>query len=173
MGSPEHPGSGCAGCGGLPERLGPGAHGGTNAPTGPYTITLEKFTPGAPIIHRLTIDDVTYNSARFYVTIDPNGLPTTYEIEWGQDISYGNVFVPASNGMEGIGARTVLTEKLRNIPAFPELDFRVVATNALGRTESEGQSIPLPVEPTLWSIQETPAQSMVRSHRAHWCCRER
>ena len=140
---------------------------------GPYTITLEKFTPGAPIIHRLTIDDVTFNSARFTLTIDPNGLPTTYEIEWGQDLSYGNVFVPASNTMEGIGPRTALTEKLRNIPAsllWPTVSWPQMLLEGPSRRGKAFLSLSSR-HCGLFRKRRHNRWSVI--HRAQWCCRER
>ncbi len=137
-------------------------------PTGSYSISLTEFVPGPPIINYGWVWDIVFNSGRFYFEMDPNGLETTLEVEWGTTIGYGEVFDPKGNTLDGVGMRGYYTDELMNLQPSTEYHFRLRARNALGEAVSGDQGFSTPPEPTLWAHQETPAQSMADYLGGSW-----
>ena len=85
------------------------------------------------------------SSASFGVAIDTGGLPTTYYFQYGPNLSYGSqtatTTVPALPSPESF--RPTVTEvRSEEIVVHPgvTLHYRIVATNAAGRTNSSDRT---------------------------------
>ena len=93
-------------------------------------------TPGPPLVQSLSVSDVTADSARVGVRIDPQGADTSYRVEYGTTGNFGSAApVPEGTVAAGFGLQNISVELsgLQSTAYF----FRVVATNAEGTTVSE------------------------------------
>lgn len=87
--------------------------------------------PGARTLHPLSRSDTT---ARIGGLVNPNNLPSTYYLEWGESTAYGNR-LPVPDGVAGddFGDRLV-AEELSGLEADTTYHYRVVAENSEGQT---------------------------------------
>ena len=88
--------------------------------------------PPPPSIANVAADSVAETSAALNADVNPNGLPTTYEFEFGADTAYGNTTTVASAG-SGTTSVTA-TKSVARLTPGATYHFRVVATNASGTT---------------------------------------
>ena len=97
---------------------------------------LTFITAGPPAIAAVRSSGATQGALTLEAEINPGGLETTYEFEWGPTSSYGHV---VSGSIEA-GTTTVrVSAPLTGLSEAGAYHYRVVATNAGDTVESEDQ----------------------------------
>jgi subtilisin family serine protease/sugar lactone lactonase YvrE len=87
-------------------------------------------TPAAVVAKGATGLDA--RRARLEARVNPTGLATTYQFEWGTSKQYGNL-VPASPKSIGSGAKRLrVNELIEGLKPDSDYHFRVKATNSVG-----------------------------------------
>ncbi|MGN6254349.1 MAG: hypothetical protein ACTHO8_05130 [Solirubrobacterales bacterium] len=77
------------------------------------------------------------SSDEVYGTVNPNGLPTTYQFEYGTSKAYGSaVPMPAEELGSGVEAISV-SQEIRGLANETTYHYRLVATNAAGTSFGE------------------------------------
>ena len=96
------------------------------------TFTTLSVQPGGaiPTVTTLAASTVTSNSATLNATVNPNGLATTAQFEWGIDASYGNTTTPHSLGSGTLS--TSPSSTLTGLTPGTTYYFRIDATNSAG-----------------------------------------
>lgn len=111
--------------------------------TGPDTT----FTMPPPPSLQITGDRVEGGFPAIEVTVDPHGLATRLEIEYGPTAARGERLflqqVDAAGGPQNLTLR--MTGGAYDLRSQPEFHYRLVATNERGATPSEARMIPTPV----------------------------
>jgi hypothetical protein len=102
----------------------------TNANGTSYGADETLYTDGPPTILSEAVNRSTNHSAQFEIGVDPNGLDTRYQIEYGTSMAYGSSTTSVDLGSEG-QARYDHPE-VTGLAADTTYHFRVVATNAEG-----------------------------------------
>ncbi len=102
----------------------------------------EKFTTSAnplpPAISNQRTRDVTTESATASASVDANGTPTTYIVEWGTTNRYGSQTAAASAGSST--NPTTVTAKITGLRPYTLYHWRTVATNAAGTTRGRDRT---------------------------------
>jgi hypothetical protein len=110
---------------------------GGQATTGPD----ETFTTAAAVsVEDESVSEVAGSSARLEAVLNPHGLASEYQFEYGETLSYGHLAPasPAELAGETTGVRvSVLVEGLAPATTY---HFRVVAHNALGSAHGADQT---------------------------------
>jgi hypothetical protein len=89
-----------------------------------------------PLIDGASVTNLSATSADLNARIDPDGLDTTYHLEYGTSTSYGTS-VPIPDADIGSGSSDVaVTQHLSGLSANTTYHWRVIATNADGTTTS-------------------------------------
>jgi hypothetical protein len=104
-------------------------------------------TPAArpPVVVTGPASEVSQNGASISGTVDPQGVPTSYEFDIGTDTTYGSrVFAEAGSGSE---AGTV-SLGLRGLASGTLYHYRLVATNTYGTVYGEDETFTTPGFPT-------------------------
>jgi hypothetical protein len=105
----------------------------SNAVAGPILGKDSTFKTGCLVpAARATGSAQTSKNATLKATINPNGCATTYWFEYGRTTDYG--FVNSGNLPEGAADRPISTH-LKRLQGGIRYHFRLVARNAVGRTE--------------------------------------
>jgi hypothetical protein len=104
-----------------------GGGGGSAPPATPPVVT----NPAAQVI--------TGTSATVSASVNPNGLPTTYVVEYGPSASYGDSTTAASAG-SATTPQTV-TATLTGLSASSTYHYRFVATSSAGTTNGSDQAL--------------------------------
>lgn len=102
--------------------------------------------------------DVGPSGATVNATVDPNGLPTTFRIEYGTTTGYGSATAPQDAGAAD-GAK-VFAARLEGLRAYTRYHYRVVATNAVGSTRGGDRAFTTARLPTAVSIAISPATAL-------------
>jgi hypothetical protein len=119
----------------------------TLADTGSYRLAVMRFRPFAPQVVTWGAYNIFYNSASFDGDLFPNGLNTTLTVEYGTTTSYGSSrTLPTVKDIVG----QYFYDELRPLSPNTSYNFRVVATNSLGRSETENQNFTTPPAPDGW-----------------------
>jgi RHS repeat-associated protein len=102
-------------------------------PAGTTTGSDLTFTTrGAPKVQTEAASSIEGRAAALKATIAPNGLPTSYQFEYGTSTSYGSKApIPDGAVVAGAGA-TLVDYLLGELEPATMYHFRVVATNAAG-----------------------------------------
>ena len=94
----------------------------------------------APVATTAAATSVKAQSATLNGTVNPNGLATTYQFEYGPTTSYGTK-VPATPGSAGSGTSGVAkTFWIGDLSVGSTYHYRIVATNSGGTTFGEDRS---------------------------------
>jgi hypothetical protein len=109
--------------------------------TGPdETLTTGPAAP--PTATTGEASEIALTSATVFGTIDPDGLYTSYEIDFGTDTSYGtSVYGEAGAGTEGVTVSAVL----QNLAPDTTYHYRIVAINSDGKVYGSDQTFTTPV----------------------------
>jgi hypothetical protein len=102
----------------------------------------QKFTtspnPLPPAISNQRTRSVTTDSATATASVDANGNPTTYYVEWGTTNRYGSQTTAATAG-SGTSPATV-TAQITGLRPYTLYHWRTVATNAAGTTRGRDRT---------------------------------
>jgi hypothetical protein len=94
------------------------------------TATGSADIAGPPAVSNVNVLSVTETTAKIGFTIAPNGVATTYTIEYGPTTSYGQKTAPVNIGATS-GLQS-LTQTLTGLEPGKTYHFHVLATNAAG-----------------------------------------
>ncbi len=95
---------------------------------------IEQHSPKRPIVSTNTASNVKGTSASLNASINPRGLETTYQFEYGTTTSYSTLVpVPAKSAGSGESNKEV-TEAIAGLLTGTTYHYRVVASNAAGAT---------------------------------------
>ncbi len=102
---------------------------------GQVSYGLDRFftAQGKPILGKAYVNGLNTDGARLNAEISPNQGPTTYQIEFGTDTTYGTN-IPIVPGAISPGGVQTVVQKLQGLTAGTEYHYRVVATNLAGPT---------------------------------------
>ncbi len=107
--------------------------------------TFTTAPAALPVVNTGLASGVSQNGASISGTIDPQGVPTSYEFDVGTDTTYGSrVFGEAGAGVE---AKT-FTLSLAGLAAGTLYHYRLVATNSYGTVYGADQTFTTPGFPT-------------------------
>ena len=109
------------------------------------TFTADVSTEGPPIVVTGVASNIGATTATLNGTVNPVGLETTYQFEYGLTTGYGSTTTIASAG-SGLTAVPVSAE-LTGLSAATVYHFRVTATNDLGTTNGEDATFTTGVPP--------------------------
>jgi hypothetical protein len=102
----------------------------------------QKFTttanPLPPAISNQRTRDVKTDSATATASVNANGTPTTYYVEWGTTNRYGSQTASASAG-SGSSPATV-TAQITDLKPYTLYHWRTVATNTAGTTRGRDRT---------------------------------
>jgi hypothetical protein len=120
--------------------------------TGPdRTFTTSPPTP--PAVATGPAGGVTQTTATITGTVDPRGLPSTYEFQIGPDATYGTQLF--GNAGSGQGAEALALE-LPNLAPAGTYHYRLVARNQDGTSYGADQSFTTPGYPNPLSVPPIP-----------------
>ena len=103
----------------------------------PYLSVVYSVAPAAPTVLAKVATLINGTTATLNAGVNPNGVATTYQFEYGTTTAYGKV-VPATAKAIGLGKTEVaVSEPLSGLSSGTTYHFRISATNALGKTVSE------------------------------------
>lgn len=116
--------------------------------------------------HVLALTDNPSNVSRYggtiHATINPEGLPTTYRLEYGTSTAYGTSVPSTGEASAGSGMANVEAEaRLSGLTLGQTYHYRVSATNSTGTTYGEDRTF----TPSYWLIRPQPAEP---SSTASW-----
>lgn len=109
---------------------------GSATPTADRTFTTDAVTVNKPIVAlALTpVDGITQTAAVVHGTVNPNGLATTYHVEYGTTVAYGT---NTANVNAGAGTSAVTANvPLSGLTAGQSYHARITATNSDGTSVS-------------------------------------
>jgi DNA-binding beta-propeller fold protein YncE len=109
--------------------------------TGPdETLTTGPGTPPTALTGGAS--EIALTSATVSGTIDPEGLETSYEIDFGADSDYGtSIYGEAGVGTEGVA----ISAALQNLAPGTTYHYRIVAINSDGKVYGVDQTFTTPV----------------------------
>jgi hypothetical protein len=132
------------------EDFGAGAQ--ISAPSGGGGNTAPAPTP--PVVTGQAAQVVTGTSATVSAQVNPNGLPTTYVVQYGPTSSYGQS-TPSATAGSGTTPQTV-TATLTGLTASSTYHYRFVATSSAGTTNATDLSLVTTTGGTTDLTSETP-----------------
>ena len=120
-----------------------------------HTEPLAEYAtlPPTPSVETRAATSVTKTEATLNGTVNPRGLETKYDFEYGETTSYGTktAEVSAGSGANGVEVSKVIT----GLTAGKQYDFRIVATNSSKETSYGSNQVFTTTAPA-WSLQTTP-----------------
>ncbi|MGC1165793.1 MAG: S8 family serine peptidase, partial [Solirubrobacterales bacterium] len=103
--------------------------------------------PSAPNVVTEAAASVNATNATLKARINPNGVDTTYQFEYGPTTSYGSKIPPSMNPVNGIGSGTspvAVPETVSGLSANTTYHYRIVAMNELGTTYGVDKTLTTP-----------------------------
>jgi hypothetical protein len=114
---------------------------------GTFTTQPEDI---APLVQTGSPEAIAGEVATATGTVDPRGLPTSYEIEFGTDTGYGTEIF----GEAGSGTSTIpIAVTLQALSPGTTYHYRLVATNTGGTTYGADETFTTPAGPSVVLIQ--------------------
>jgi hypothetical protein len=113
--------------------------------SGDETFTTPTLAELVPEVATGAASEVSPNGANISGTVDPRGLPTSYEFDIGTDTTYGSrVFGEVGSGTQP----STLTLGLQGLAAGTLYHYRLVATNRYGTVYGADETFTTPAFPT-------------------------
>ena len=114
--------------------------------SGDETFTTPTLAALLPEVTTGAASEVSPNAASISGTIDPRGVPTSYEFDIGTDTTYGSqqVFGEAGSGTQP----STLALGLQGLAAGTLYHYRLVATNRYGTVYGADETFATPAFPT-------------------------
>ncbi|MHB1511444.1 MAG: hypothetical protein ACYCZ8_18225 [Acidimicrobiales bacterium] len=97
-----------------------------------YGANLTFTTGAVPSVVTEAATAVSLNAAALQGTVNPNGLQTTYQFQYGTSTSYGLVSPPSPQGIGSGTSAVPVTADISGLSSGTTYDFRLVATNTQG-----------------------------------------
>jgi hypothetical protein len=111
-------------------------------------------TTDKPKVSSESATDVGTETAKLKAVIDPQGVPTSYQFEYGKTASYGQKS-PLSPQAIGSSPSESVERSLSSLSSNTTYHYRVVATNAVGTTYGPDKTFHTE-EPRLWLVNGEP-----------------
>ncbi len=108
----------------------------------------------APSVNTNTATNVSSTSATLNGTVNPNGLSTTVQFEYGTTVSYGNQ-IPASQSPVTGSSAVPVSAAISGLSTNTSYHFRVVGTNSAGTTLGSDQTFITSADQTTPSLSHT------------------
>jgi RHS repeat-associated protein len=111
---------------------------------------IEKWSTVStgPAVTTKAVSEVKPTTASFAGSVNPRGLATTYQFEYGSTISYGKA-APVSAKEAGSGAKGIeFSEPISALKATTTYHYRLSASNPLGTTYGEDRTFTTPGPPS-------------------------
>jgi sugar lactone lactonase YvrE len=105
---------------------------------------------GKPIVSDEYATHVNSDGVRIHATIDPDGGPTAFHVEYGTDTTYGSIAPAPDQKVLGKNSEPhAVSQEFAGLQSGVEYHYRVVATNFAGTTTSSADHTftTLPPEP--------------------------
>lgn len=103
------------------------------------TFTTAAVAAKPPTASTQPATGVGTDRATFVARVNPNGLATTYQFEWGTTTAYGSVSAPTAAGA-GPSPATV-SQLITGLRPATTYQYRVVATNAAGTVRGANRTL--------------------------------
>lgn len=104
-----------------------------------------------------TATELSRHSAKIRAIVNPEGLATSYVLEWGVSKEYGNVSPLTGEGSAGVGSKYVeVNAPLTSLELGRTYHYRVKATNSSGTTYGEDRTF----IPSTWLFQQLETQGI-------------
>lgn len=105
-------------------------------------VGLHRFVLAEPPVVSFATPVAQQSGVALSGTVDPKGLPTTYEFEYRIAGAGEWLTVPGGAGDAGAGSGTVpLTATLASFEPSTAYEFRLIATNIAGTTEADPETV--------------------------------
>jgi parallel beta-helix repeat protein len=121
----------------------PGWQAAGNDTAGTQTVTTSKCLPPAgtaPVVNTTAATGVTSTGATLNGNVNPEGLATTYQFEYGTTTGYGTT-IPTTAGSAGSGTSAVSeSASPTGLTASTTYHYRLNATNSAGTTHGGDQT---------------------------------
>jgi NHL repeat len=119
-----------------------------NTPGGVESVGMDETfttgTPSPPVVETGGASAITATSGTLSATVDPGGIPTTYEFDLGTDTTYGaRVFGEETSSMVPLG----VTVSVGGLQPGRTYHYRVVASSAYGTSYGLDESFTTPAVP--------------------------
>ena len=112
----------------------------------PYLSVV--YSMPAPIVTAEAATSVAETTATLKAGVNPNGLATTYQFQYGTTTAYGSL-APAAPASAGSGtAKVAVSQPITGLKANTTYNFRVSATNTAGTTLGENRTFTTPKLPS-------------------------
>lgn len=109
-----------------------------NVPSANDQTFTTTANPLPPVISNQRVRDVTIDSATASASVNANGTPTTYVVEWGTTREYGSQTAVASAG--SASSPTTVTATITDLKPYTVYHWRTVATNTAGITRGRDRT---------------------------------
>ncbi len=112
---------------------------------------------GAPIITNTSVGDLRLNTAMLHTDVNPNGLSTTYKVEYGKTKLYGKSTLVT--GLKSASTSEHFDIELPGLEAMSTYHYRVSATNSAGTTTTADTEFETLLD---WKVEGTRATEMAK-----------
>jgi len=113
---------------------------------------IQKWVyPASPKVTTQPATEVKPTSVVLNALINPQGLPTTYQFEYGKTTAYGSKVPLAPQSVGSDTVNTSVSQALGGIEPETTYHVRAVATNAKGKTLGEDLTFTTPAVPLIFS----------------------
>ncbi|MHB1885943.1 MAG: hypothetical protein ACYCVV_13225, partial [Acidimicrobiales bacterium] len=100
-----------------------------------YGANLTFTTGAVPSVVTEAATAVSLNAAALQGTVNPNGLQTTYQFQYGTSTSYGLVSPPSPQGIGSGTSAVPVTANISGLSPDTTYDFRLTASSSAGSTK--------------------------------------
>jgi alpha-tubulin suppressor-like RCC1 family protein len=126
---------------------------GIDGPTGVGTPDGPLALHGPPTVSTEAPSSVTATEATLNASINPNGLETTYQFEYGTSTSYGGKIPLTPAGAGATASAGVVSATVAGLAPETLYHYRIVATSSAGTSVGAEQSFRTPALPAITNVQ--------------------
>src|SRR4051812_44058933 len=111
-------------------------------------------TPAKPTVATQSVQNLTSTGVTLRGTVNPRGLATTFQFQYGKTTSYGASTGPVAAGSGN--ANVPVTANVTGLTPNTIYHYRLVATNQVGTSVTADRSVRTAVQPTTISLIAKP-----------------
>lgn len=129
---------------------------------------LPFFSSTKPLVEEESVTSVSASSATLAARINPAGLQTSYQFEYGPSKAYGaRLPLPAGQVGGDLTTSTVVSVQPQGLQANTIYHYRIVAANELGTVEGEDKTFTTPRQGTARALPDGRAWELVSPQDKH------